>query len=177
MSDDRPFDLFDLNEALKANGFEPIGQQEEIEEIEEIKVENINPHKPEMQFNKKRSIFEYKNPALRKIAELRSRLKATGSDPLKGKEDRLKLGLEEIGLSADDLGKTGDSRTGEVSEKHKRVASSQIADYKDTSSNTHKKLQELTPSIKECMDKSTPIKEVSPDMIFNAVYSRKQNKL
>lgn len=31
--------------------------------------------------------------------------------------------------------------------------------------------------LKEGMDKSTPTKEVSPDMIFKAMYSIKQNKL
>lgn len=31
--------------------------------------------------------------------------------------------------------------------------------------------------LKEGMDKSTPTKEVSPNRILNAVYSKKQNKL
>lgn len=47
--------------------------------------------------------------------------------------DRQKLlenGLEEIGLSKDDLGKTGDPRSGEVSDKHKKTAESQTEDAK-----------------------------------------------
>jgi len=172
MSDDKEFDI---NEALAAQGFEPIGQQEEIN------VENVNPNEPEREWNSEKSTFEYKNPTFRKIAELRSKLKATKRDLLKDKEDSLRRGLDDpvLGLTKNDLGKTGNSHTNETSEyeeeKYKAIAQSQLETYREENSNTHKKLQELTPSIKEGMDKSTPIKEVSSDMIFNVVASKRQH--
>lgn len=68
--------------------------------------------------------------SLRKIAELRKRLHTENVDPLAARQRLLENGLEEIGLSKDDLGKIGDSRTGEVSDKHKKVAESQAEDAK-----------------------------------------------
>ena len=115
---------------------------------------NVSSHKPEYIYNEKTGEFNYKNPEFQQKAWQRQKRKLENKDYLEYKLKRIRKKLSYAGLE-EDIGKTGDSRTGEVSEKHKRVASSQIEDYKDTSSNTHKKLQELTPSIKEGMEQTS----------------------
>ena len=71
----------------------------------------------------------YVDENLQKIRELRRRLKSR-RDPLAYKQEISALGLEETGLSREDMGKTGDSRTGEVTERHRQAAESQIEDAK-----------------------------------------------
>lgn len=63
---------------------------------------------------------------------MRQRLKNENIDYLAAKQGAISNGLEEIGLSKEDMGKTGDSSTGEITEKDKRVAKSQIEDAKYT---------------------------------------------
>lgn len=66
-----------------------------------------------------------------KIRDLRAKLRSSNKDPLEVKQEEMSRGLEEIGLSRKDLGKTGNSLTGEVTERHKEVANSQTEDAKD----------------------------------------------
>ena len=81
-------------------------------------------------FNTGEAVYVDKN--LQKIKELRQRLKNENIDYLAAKQGAISNGLEEIGLSKEDMGKTGDSSTGEITEKDKRVAKSQIEDAKYT---------------------------------------------
>lgn len=71
---------------------------------------------------------QYVDDSLQKIKELRAKLKSENNDPLEVKQIMMQRGLEEIGLSKEDLGKTGDSRSGEVTDKHKKIAASQVED-------------------------------------------------
>lgn len=87
--------------------------------------------KPELDFNPETGLIEYADKNLQKIAELRKRKKDSHIDPLEFKAKSLSSGLEEIGLSKDDLGKTGDSRTGEITEKNRKIAASQTEDAKE----------------------------------------------
>jgi len=82
---------------------------------------NTSSHKPEYIYNEKTGEFNYKNPEFQQKAEVRCKHKLENKDYLEYKLRRIKkkLGYAEL---EDDMGKTGDSRTGEVSEKHKRVA-------------------------------------------------------
>ena len=63
--------------------------------------------------------------------ELRKRIKDSNIDLLEFKSKSLSSGLEEIGLSKDDLGKTGNSRTGEITEKNRKIAANQTEDAKE----------------------------------------------
>lgn len=115
--------------SLSAYSFNPetgefekaVGTEETAQEIRK---------EPGKKFNFETGKFEYADPMLQKIAELRRRLKAENTDPLAAKQSELIIGLEDIGLSKEDLGKTGDSRSGEVSDKHKKAAESQTEDAK-----------------------------------------------
>lgn len=90
-----------------------------------------NDKAPKMTFNPEEGVFSYADEHMRKLYEVRQKLHNTNRDPLAVKQEEMARGLEEIGLSRKDLGKTGNSRTGEVSEKHKKTAQSQIEDAKD----------------------------------------------
>ena len=79
---------------------------------DDILLSRENDKEPQKKFSFETGESYYADEKLQKIAEL------------------LENGLEEIGLSKDDLGKTGDSRSGEVSDKHKKVAESQTEDAK-----------------------------------------------
>ena len=81
-------------------------------------------------FNTGEAVYVDKN--LQKIKELRQRLKNENIDYLAAKQGAISNSLEEIGLSKEGMGKTGDSSTGEITEKDKRVAKSQIEDAKYT---------------------------------------------
>lgn len=87
--------------------------------------------KPELDFNPETGLIEYTDKNLQKIAELRKRIKNNNIDPLELKAKSLSSGLEEIGLSRDDLGKTGNSITGEITEKNREIAKSQTEDAKE----------------------------------------------
>ncbi len=81
-------------------------------------------------FNPVTGSFEYADKNLQKIHELRQRLHDKNRDPLEAKQSEMRQGLEDIGFSKENIGKTGDSRTGDVTEKHKAIADSQIEDAK-----------------------------------------------
>ena len=93
---------------------------------------NIKDKKtPELDFNPETGLIEYADKNLQKIAELRKRMNDSHIDPLEFKAKSLSSGIEEIGLSKDDLGKTGNSRTGEITEKNRKIAASQTEDAKE----------------------------------------------
>ena len=96
----------------------------------DILLSRENDKQPQKKFNFETGESYYADERLQKIAELRKRLHTENNDPLAARQRLLENGLEEIGLSKDDLGKTGDSRSGEVSDKHKKVAESQTEDAK-----------------------------------------------
>lgn len=73
---------------------------------------------------------QYVDKNLQKIKELRQRLKNENIDYLAARQGTISNGLEEIGLSKEDMGKTGESSTGKITEKHKTIAKSQIEDAK-----------------------------------------------
>lgn len=77
--------------------------------------------KPEYLYNEKTGEFNYKNPEFQQKAEVRRKIKLENKDYLEYKLKRIKKKLGYAGLD-EDIGKTGDSCTGEVAEKHKRVA-------------------------------------------------------
>ena len=83
--------------------------------------EITSSRKPEYIYNEKTGEFNYKNTEFQQKAETRRKHKLENQDYLEYKLKRIKKKLGYAGLD-DDIGKTGDSRTGEVSEKHKRVA-------------------------------------------------------
>lgn len=87
--------------------------------------------KPELDFNPETGLIEYADKNLQKIAELRKRIKDSNIDLLEFKSKSLSSGLEEIGLSKDNLGKTGNSITGEITEKNREIAKSQTEDAKE----------------------------------------------
>lgn len=104
-------------------------QQRETSKKEYI-LHSDNKNAPAKKINLELGEEEYVDANLQKIRELRKRLKEESRDPLAAKQELLQRGLEEVGLSKNDLGKTGDSRTGEISDKHKKVANSQSEDAK-----------------------------------------------
>ena len=91
-----------------------------------------NNKKPVEKFDFDTGEAVYIDKNLQKIKELRQRLKNENIDYLAAKQGAISNGLEEIGLSKEDMGKTGDSQTGEISEKHETIAQSQIEDAKYT---------------------------------------------
>lgn len=83
--------------------------------------ETTSTVKPEFVFNEKTGDFNYANPEFQQKADARHQNKLENQDYLEYKLDRIRKKLSYEGLD-EDMGKTGDSRTGGVSEKHKRVA-------------------------------------------------------
>ncbi len=90
---------------------------------------DIMSKKPKLAFNTKTGVFEYADENIRKIQEVRAKLRQD-HDPLEVKQKYIEQGLDEVGLSGS-MGKTGDSKTGEITEKHKKTADSQIEDAKE----------------------------------------------
>lgn len=82
--------------------------------------ETTSTVKPEFVFNEKTGEFNYANPEFQQKADARHQNKLENQDYLEYKLNRIRKKLGYEGLE-EDMGKTGDSRTGEVSEKHKRV--------------------------------------------------------
>lgn len=84
---------------------------------------NTNPETdgPEYVFNERTGEFNYKDPEFQQKAEARRKRKLENQDYLQYKLERIRKKLGYNGLE-EDMGKTGDSRTGEVSEKHKMIA-------------------------------------------------------
>ncbi len=83
--------------------------------------ETTSAAKPEFVFNEKTGDFNYANPEFQQKADARHQNKVENQDYLEYKLNRIRKKLSYEGLD-EDMGKTGDSRTGEVSEKHKKVA-------------------------------------------------------
>ncbi len=88
-------------------------------------------HKPAKKVSLELGEEQYVDDNLQKIKELRKRLKDEHRDYLEDKQNFIANGLEEIGLSKEDMGKTGNSQTGKISEKQKTIAKSQMEDAKD----------------------------------------------
>lgn len=83
--------------------------------------ETTSTVRPEFVFNEKTGDFNYANPEFQQKADARHQNELENQDYLEYKLTRIRKKLGYEGLE-EDMGKTGDSRTGEVSEKHKRVA-------------------------------------------------------
>ena len=86
---------------------------------------------PQQQFNAEKGTLEYADENLQKLQELRKKMHFSNRDPLADRQREIELGLEEIGFKKSDMGKTGDSRTGEVTDRHKKIADSQVEDAKE----------------------------------------------
>ncbi len=97
---------------------------------DDIQLSQENDKEPQKKFSFETGESYYADEKLQKIAELRKRLHTENNDPLAARQKLLENGLEEIGLPKNDLGKTGDSRSGEISDKHKKTAESQTEDAK-----------------------------------------------
>ncbi len=80
-------------------------------------------------YNEQTGMFEYKDPELRKKAKQRYENKDTG-DKYQKRSDGLKKHLGRVDL-LDDMGKTGNSENGKISEKNRRVASIQTQHAKE----------------------------------------------
>lgn len=92
--------------------------------------ENVTQGKaPAVNYNPVTGAFDVADAKIKELKEKRARLRGL-NDPLANKETELKRGLEQIGLSAKDMGKTADSSTGKVSDKQRKIAESQIEDAK-----------------------------------------------
>ena len=85
---------------------------------------------PRKKFNAEKGTLEYADENLQKLQELRKKMHFSNRDPLTNRQREIELGLEEIGFEKSDMGKTGDSRTGEVTDRHKKIADSQVEDAK-----------------------------------------------
>lgn len=107
-----------------------IVDNEKYKKDKEIFLTPTNPNSPLKKVNLERGEEEYVDPRLQRIHELRKRMQKEHQDPLILKQNVVKQGLKEIGFSENDMGKTGDSRTGQVTEKHHAIAASQIDDAK-----------------------------------------------
>ena len=90
---------------------------------------------------------QYVDNNLQKIKELRKRLKDEHRDYLEDKQNFIANGLEEIGLSKENMGKTGNSQTGKISEKQKTIAKSQMEDAKDAM--LKRKMRESRMNVRE----------------------------
>lgn len=146
--DNDKFPTFDFKSAWK--GFSDSTEsdsetnQEVVEEKKSKKMSRREEYYSKMTFNPESMEFEVTDENIKKIRELRRRLKENNRDSLADKEHEMKLGLNEMEFSEEDkkqglnnlefsekdMGKTGDSRTREVSEKHKKIARSQVEDAK-----------------------------------------------
>lgn len=88
----------------------------------------LTENAPPRIFHEVTGCFEYKDPELREIAD--NRRKNHINDILKNRLDGLKKHLRRAGLE-ENIGKTGDPSTAEVSEQDKKVASIQTEHAKE----------------------------------------------
>lgn len=117
---------------------ENTGQFEEVVEdcranlpsgkIKELEMK-LSEKSPVRVYNEQTGMFEYKDPELRKKEEQRFENRDTGNKYQK-RLDGLKKHLGRVGLE-DDIGKTGNSVNGEISEKDRKVASIQVEHAKE----------------------------------------------
>lgn len=92
--------------------------------------ENVTQGKaPALNYNPVTGAFDVADAKIKELRAKRDRL-TIRNDPLAEKQRAIELGLEEIGISDEKMGKTGDSRTGKVTEEQKRIAESQVEDAK-----------------------------------------------
>lgn len=106
-------------------------KQQSVSKSKEYILHSENEHSPSKKVSLELGEEQYVDDNLQKIKKLRKRLKDEHRDYLEDKQNFIANGLEEIGLSKEDMGKTGNSQTGEISEKHKKIARSQAEDAKD----------------------------------------------
>ena len=104
-------------------------KKQQIIKSKEYILHSENKHMPE-KVNLELGEEQYVDDNLQKIRELRKKQKNENVDYLAGKQNFISRGLEEIDLSKNDMGKTGNSLTGTVSDKDKEVSDSQIEDAK-----------------------------------------------
>ena len=102
--------------------------------------------RPLKKFNFETGEFSYADDNLQKIHEARKQQRSTNRDRLTDKQRLMEQGLEEIGLTKKDLGKTADPKTGQISDIHRQTAASQIEDAKE------KMEQALPMSVKDFSD-------------------------
>lgn len=106
-----------------------LGKKEE--KVESSLPENVDMGKePALRYNPETATFEPVDDKIRGLREKRARLQIR-NDPLASKQAELKQGLKDIGVQVGKMGKTGDSRTGEITDEHKKIAESQSEDAKD----------------------------------------------
>lgn len=126
--------MFDLDsvktgESLTEEQFKDLFGSEN-KESESALPENVAQGKaPAMAYNPETFTFEPVDAKIKELREKRNRQKRR-NDPLEGKQREIELGLEQIGVPVEQMGKTGDARTGKVTDEHKKIADSQIEDAK-----------------------------------------------
>lgn len=121
---------FDQYGRLFNPNYDPLSLEKESDCSEQDTNSFESSKKPQMKFNHETLEFEYADENIQKIHDLRRRIQAQEHDPLEMKQIELAQGLRDIGFSEKDMGKTGDSRTGQVTERHRAIAASQIEDAK-----------------------------------------------
>ena len=101
-------------------------QDEEKKQI----VEKEDNKQPKRKFNPTSMTFEYEDEEAQKKHDLRAKLNSMNRDVLADRQAAIKIGLEEMGFSSSDMGQTGNSFTGEVLDRHRKIAKSQAEDAK-----------------------------------------------
>ncbi len=122
-------------------------KQQSESKTKEYILHSENEHSPSKKVNLELGEEQYVDDNLQKIKELRERLKDEHRDYLEDKQNFIANGLEEIGLSKEDMGKTGNSQTGRISEKQKTIAKSQMEDAKDAM--LKRKMRESLMNVRE----------------------------
>ena len=122
-------------------------KQQSVSKSKEYILHSENEHSPSKKVSLELGEEQYVDDNLQKIKELRKRLKDEHRDYLEDKQNFIANGLEEIGLSKEDMGKTGNSQTGKISEKQKTIAKSQMEDAKDAM--LKRKMRESRMNIRE----------------------------
>lgn len=122
-------------------------KQQSVSKSKEYILHSENNHRPAKKVNLELGEEQYVDDNLQKIKELRQRLKDEHRDYLEDKQNFIANGLEEIGLSKEDMGKTGNSQTRKISEKQKTIAKSQMEDAKDAM--LKRKMRESLMNVRE----------------------------
>ncbi len=122
-------------------------KQQSVSKSKEYILHSENEHSPSKKVSLELGEEQYVDNNLQKIKELRKRLKDEHRDYLEDKQNFIANGLEEIGLSKENMGKTGNSQTGKISEKQKTIAKSQMEDAKDAM--LKRKMRESRMNIRE----------------------------
>ena len=104
------------------------GLNNAMSQPEEIEI-SFTEKSPKRKYDERTGCFEYEDPELRQKAQERSKNNLT-TDELQHRLDGLKKHLGRTGLD-DDMGKTGNSSTGEISEQNRKVAKIQTEHAKE----------------------------------------------